>query len=100
VRRSIERITAPTLLLWGTGDRVIPRALIDELVSLHPEWAFQAIDGIGHMLPWEAPDTRRRSESRPRQAQIEAQNNPSRRGAAATSRRTTPRIGPRTILDR
>ena len=54
-RATLGRIRAPTLLLWGTNDRVIPRALIDELVAVHPAWEFRALDGIGHLLPWEAP---------------------------------------------
>jgi len=26
-------------------------------MELHPPWAFRAVDGIGHLLPWEAPQT-------------------------------------------
>jgi pimeloyl-ACP methyl ester carboxylesterase len=57
VRQALARISAPTLLLWGTADRVIPHALIDDLVAAHPDWAFEPVDGIGHFLPWEAPET-------------------------------------------
>jgi pimeloyl-ACP methyl ester carboxylesterase len=57
VRQALARVSAPTLLLWGTADRAIPRALIDDLVAEHPDWAYRPIDGIGHMLPWEAPGT-------------------------------------------
>jgi pimeloyl-ACP methyl ester carboxylesterase len=57
VRAELERIDAPTLVLWGDQDRVIPRRLVDELVELHPAWAFRVVGGIGHGLPWEAPDT-------------------------------------------
>ena len=56
VRQALARISAPTLLVSGAADRVIPRRLIDELVAEHPQWAFQAAEGIGHMLPWEAPE--------------------------------------------
>jgi pimeloyl-ACP methyl ester carboxylesterase len=44
-------------LLWGTADRVIPHARIDDLVAAHPDWAFEPVDGIGHMRLWEAPET-------------------------------------------
>jgi pimeloyl-ACP methyl ester carboxylesterase len=57
VRQALARISAPTLLLWGTADRVIPHALIDDLVAEHPDWAFEPVGGIGHLLPWEAPET-------------------------------------------
>jgi len=57
VRAELERIETPTLVLWGDQDRVIPRRLVDELMELHPPWAFRAVDGIGHLLPLEAPDT-------------------------------------------
>ena len=42
-------------MLWGDQDRMIPRRLVDGLMDLHPAWAFWAVDGIGHLLPWEAP---------------------------------------------
>ena len=57
VRQALDRISAPTLLLWGTADRLIRSALIDDLVTEHPDWAFHPVDGIGHGLPWEAPET-------------------------------------------
>jgi pimeloyl-ACP methyl ester carboxylesterase len=57
VRAELERIEAPTLVLWGDQDRVIPRRLVDGLMELHPTWAFRAVDGIGHLLPLDAPQT-------------------------------------------
>jgi pimeloyl-ACP methyl ester carboxylesterase len=57
VRAELERIEAPTLVVWGDQDRVIPRRLVDGLMELHPAWAFRAVDGIGHLLPQAAPDT-------------------------------------------
>jgi len=57
VRAEPERIEAPTLVLWGDQHRALPRLLADELMELHPVWAFRTVEGIGHLLPWEAPDT-------------------------------------------
>ncbi len=54
-REGLAGIRAPTLLLWGADDRVIPRRLIDEVEAAHPEWVSRTIDGVGHLLPWEAP---------------------------------------------
>ena len=55
-RDALDSITAPTLLLWGAEDRVIPRRLIDDVVVAHPGWASSTLEGIGHLLPWEAPE--------------------------------------------
>jgi pimeloyl-ACP methyl ester carboxylesterase len=55
VRAELERIEAPTLVVWGDQDRIIPRALVDGLMELHPAWELRTVDGIGHLLPLEAP---------------------------------------------
>jgi len=54
-REAINRIAAPTLLLWGDQDRIIPRILIDQLIARRPDWAFHIFESVGHLLPWEAP---------------------------------------------
>jgi pimeloyl-ACP methyl ester carboxylesterase len=56
VREVVDRISAPTLLLWGAEDRAIPRAVYDDLVLAHPGWEARSLEGIGHLLPWEAPE--------------------------------------------
>ena len=55
-REALDSIIAPTLLLWGADDRVIPQRLIDEVEEAHPSWSSRTIDGVGHVLPWEAPE--------------------------------------------
>jgi pimeloyl-ACP methyl ester carboxylesterase len=55
-REALDSITAPTLLLWGVDDRVIPKRLIDEIKVAHPGWSSRTIDGVGHLLPWESPE--------------------------------------------
>lgn len=54
-RAVLDAITAPTLLLWGADDRVIPQRLVDEVEAAHPGWSSRTIEGVGHVLPWEAP---------------------------------------------
>ena len=56
-REALDSVTAPTLLLWGADDRVIPQRLIDEVEAAHPSWSSRTIDGVGHLLPWEAPES-------------------------------------------
>ena len=55
-REALAAIKAPTLLLWGADDRVIPRRLIEEVEAANPSWSSRTIDGIGHLLPWESPE--------------------------------------------
>jgi pimeloyl-ACP methyl ester carboxylesterase len=55
-REALDSITAPTLLLWGAEDRVIPRRLISDVETAHPGWSSRTIEGIGHLLPWESPE--------------------------------------------
>jgi pimeloyl-ACP methyl ester carboxylesterase len=55
-REALDSITAPTLLLWGADDRVIPRRLIGEVEAVHPGWTSRTIDGVGHVLPWARPE--------------------------------------------
>ena len=55
VRAELERIEVPTLVVWGDQDRLIPRRLVDGLMELHPSWEFRTVDGVGHLLPVEAP---------------------------------------------
>jgi pimeloyl-ACP methyl ester carboxylesterase len=55
VRAELERIEAPTMVVWGDQDRLIPRPLVDGLIELHPTWELRTVDGIGHLLPLEAP---------------------------------------------
>ena len=56
-RGGLDSIMAPTLLLWGADDRVIPQRLIDEVEAAHPGWSSRTIDGVGHLLPWESPES-------------------------------------------
>ncbi len=55
-REALDSILAGTLLLWGADDRVIPQRLIDDVEAAHPRWSSRTIDGVGHLLPWEAPE--------------------------------------------
>ena len=53
--RAIDRIAAPTLLLWGEHDRVITRPLIDQISGRRPDWDLHTFKSVGHMPPWEVP---------------------------------------------
>ena len=51
IANRIHRITCPTTVVWGTGDKVNP-------VALAARWPGEThtIDGAGHYVEWDAPD--------------------------------------------
>lgn len=52
----LHRITAPTLLLWGDKDRLIPLSNGKAYASGIPKTSLQAIKGAGHSVHIEKPD--------------------------------------------
>lgn len=51
-----ERITTPTLLIWGRDDRILPVAQAEELASSLPDARLVVLDGVGHCPMFERPD--------------------------------------------
>ena len=56
LRALIAAIQAPTLLVQGTQDRLVPLAASRATAALRPDWSFAVFDGIGHVPQLEAPD--------------------------------------------
>ena len=52
----LDHIAAPTLVLWGEADRLIPITLGRALASGIPRAAFLSVPGAGHAVQEEAPD--------------------------------------------
>jgi pimeloyl-ACP methyl ester carboxylesterase len=50
LRADLHRITAPTLILHGSRDNVVPMAVGQSLASHIPAADFQTLPGLGHML--------------------------------------------------
>jgi len=50
LRPDLHRIAAPTLILHGTRDNVVPMAVGQSLASHIPGAEFQTLPGLGHML--------------------------------------------------
>ena len=50
-----SQIQAPTLLIWGDHDTLIPRAEQDRLVSIIPDSELVVYEGVGHCPNWEQP---------------------------------------------
>jgi pimeloyl-ACP methyl ester carboxylesterase len=51
-----EKITTPTLVLWGDGDSILPFAWSDKLGDFFADFQLKKIDGAGHFMMREAPD--------------------------------------------
>jgi pimeloyl-ACP methyl ester carboxylesterase len=53
--RWLHRLTMPTLLLWGDGDRLIPAAQAESWASFVPGAQITKLPGVGHLLFDESP---------------------------------------------
>jgi pimeloyl-ACP methyl ester carboxylesterase len=51
----VARVKAPTLVVHGALDRVIPVSAARELVRRRPDWQLKVLDGVGHVPMLEAP---------------------------------------------
>jgi pimeloyl-ACP methyl ester carboxylesterase len=56
VEEAIDRVAAPTLLVWGDQDPLIGGTVIDSLIARRPDWDLRVVHGAGHVLPMEVPD--------------------------------------------
>jgi pimeloyl-ACP methyl ester carboxylesterase len=54
--RHVKDVTAPTLVIHGSRDIVIPLAAARELVHRRPDWTLRVLAGVGHVPMIEAPD--------------------------------------------
>jgi pimeloyl-ACP methyl ester carboxylesterase len=53
----LQRIVAPTLLLWGEQDHMIPFANSADYLRALPRATLRALPGVGHVPQEEAPET-------------------------------------------
>ncbi len=51
----VKRVTAPTLVIHGSLDRVIPVAAARELVRRRSDWTLRVLQGVGHVPMMETP---------------------------------------------
>ncbi|MDQ1394754.1 MAG: hypothetical protein QOG64_13 [Acidimicrobiaceae bacterium] len=52
----LESIGAPTLVVHGTEDPLMPPENGRRLAKLVPGATLEELDGVGHLVPWEAPE--------------------------------------------
>lgn len=51
----VRRIAAPTLILHGAEDRLVPAAAARALHQLRPDWQLEVLQGLGHVPQLEDP---------------------------------------------
>ena len=54
--KRLYRLTAPTLVVWGRADRLMPPVYADRWLELVPHATRALIDDAGHMAPYEQPE--------------------------------------------
>jgi pimeloyl-ACP methyl ester carboxylesterase len=52
----VKKIGAPTLVVHGDLDRLIPLAAARDLLRRRPDWTLEIVDGVGHVPMMETPD--------------------------------------------
>lgn len=52
----VAAVTAPTLVIHGSLDRLIPVSAARELVRRRPDWPLEVLDGVGHVPMMETPN--------------------------------------------
>ena len=49
-------VNTPTLLIWGTKDKIVPVGVANQFADLLPNSKLEMIDGAGHLVEMEEPD--------------------------------------------
>jgi pimeloyl-ACP methyl ester carboxylesterase len=53
----LARITQPCVMVWGTGDRDVPREVAERAIGLMPSRPrLEMVEHCGHLVPTERPD--------------------------------------------
>jgi len=52
----VRNVPAPTLIVQGDADRLVPIAASRALAGSRPDWRLEVLDGIGHVPQLEAPE--------------------------------------------
>jgi len=57
VYKSVGNQKRDVLLIWGTGDTEVTEQMIGEIQSFIPHLEFRSVEGIGHSIVFQKPDT-------------------------------------------
>lgn len=53
----LPTLAVPTLLLWGSDDNFVDPAAVEPVVAGVPNARMEQVDGSGHLLTMERPET-------------------------------------------
>jgi pimeloyl-ACP methyl ester carboxylesterase len=53
--RKVRRVVAPTLVVHGENDRLVPLRAIHQLLLVRPDWDLHVFPGLGHVPMMEDP---------------------------------------------
>jgi pimeloyl-ACP methyl ester carboxylesterase len=56
LREAWEGVRAPTLIITGDSDRLVPLVAPQALAELRPDWTFEILDHVGHAPQLEVPE--------------------------------------------
>ncbi len=56
VSKRLYRLTAPTLIVWGRQDKLVPLVYAERWRELIPHAQLAIVDAAGHMVPYEQPE--------------------------------------------
>jgi pimeloyl-ACP methyl ester carboxylesterase len=52
----VRKVKAPTLVVHGALDRLIPVSAVRDLIRRRPDWTLEVLEGVGHVPMMETPD--------------------------------------------
>jgi pimeloyl-ACP methyl ester carboxylesterase len=52
----VKKVEAPTLVIHGELDRLIPLSAARDLIKRRPDWKLEVLEGVGHVPMMETPD--------------------------------------------
>ncbi len=52
----VMKVKAPTLMVAGAADTLVPTEFIRRLAGVRPDWTYEEMNGVGHNPQMEAPD--------------------------------------------
>ncbi len=55
IEPGLGRVEAPTLVVWGTRDYLVPRRSVERFARLLPQGRLAVIEGAAHGMPWSHP---------------------------------------------
>ncbi len=56
LQHTLREVRVPTLLVWGSEDRIVPPECADQFARILPNSRLEMIEGAGHLVEYEEPE--------------------------------------------